>query len=603
MGIWAVAVLLLFSLWFALYRYPIYEIVYPRLRTWILVQNSHAYSPLPQHAHSIRVVRLKPGTGHDNIECDLIPGLVSGSKFEALSYVWGTTLIPHKVQVDGKPFYVTYNLYNALRALRYPGRERLIWIDAICINQYDNPEKSSQVQMMRDIYAEASKVVVWLGEQTSATAAAFSFVRQFDAAEPETRDVMWKDRATLPRWNRIRREFSHILEYEWWGRAWIIQEIVMAKDVVMQRGAHQVKWETLHKLLTYTPFRHDEFGHLVATGFAEQIEDVRSGNHVNDLSINDTLLGMAYRFRFQSATFGSDKIYALLGLLKSDNPTLLTPDYSLPPEDVFLQFTISSLQHNKDLTVIVDAAGVELPGVSWCRDWGSNDDGWFDVVQFTKSGLNYSASDSHPAVFKADIPRRILSLQGYDIDTIKLVGDFHQETTQSIDWHFALRGWEHVVGGPWAAGSDTKKAFDRTIVADRWSTEPMDWKQRIRERRKPPKNDNDKEYIKHVNDMCRNRRFFITEKGRFGLGRWNVKKGDAVCVLLGGETPFILRRCEEKLLDEKLADEERNGEDNAREEHYKVIGEAYVDGLMCYQGSMKDDINSKKVVLRWYHLR
>ncbi|KAF2106705.1 heterokaryon incompatibility, partial [Lophiotrema nucula] len=51
--------------------------------------------------------------------------------------------------------------------MRYSDRDQLLWIDAMCINQHDNTEKGTQVQMMRDIYMKASRVVVWLGKATS----------------------------------------------------------------------------------------------------------------------------------------------------------------------------------------------------------------------------------------------------------------------------------------------------------------------------------------------------------------------------------------------------------------------------------------------------
>jgi hypothetical protein len=156
---WALIVFLLFLLWIRLYRYPFFEIVYPRLQRKILIDNSHVYSKLSEDVVSIRVVQLKAGSPANNIECDLLSGPLSGLDFEALSYAWGVTLLPHTLCVNGYPFYVTYNLYTAFKKLRCSDRERLLWIDAMCINQHDNIEKSTQVQMMRDIYARASGVV------------------------------------------------------------------------------------------------------------------------------------------------------------------------------------------------------------------------------------------------------------------------------------------------------------------------------------------------------------------------------------------------------------------------------------------------------------
>jgi hypothetical protein len=85
--------------------------------------------------------------------------------------------------VDGKHFYITDNLCAALRALRLPDRDRFLWIDAICINQYDGVEKGSQVQMMRDIYAGATRTIVWLGEASERTHLLTSVVARFGTTE------------------------------------------------------------------------------------------------------------------------------------------------------------------------------------------------------------------------------------------------------------------------------------------------------------------------------------------------------------------------------------------------------------------------------------
>ncbi|KAK3352492.1 hypothetical protein B0T25DRAFT_437335, partial [Lasiosphaeria hispida] len=37
-----------------------------------------------------------------------------------------------------------------------------LWIDAMCINQNSNPEKSQQVALMSRIYAAAQRIVMWL---------------------------------------------------------------------------------------------------------------------------------------------------------------------------------------------------------------------------------------------------------------------------------------------------------------------------------------------------------------------------------------------------------------------------------------------------------
>ncbi|KAF3051226.1 hypothetical protein E8E11_007596 [Didymella keratinophila] len=70
-GTWALAVVLLFLLWFGLYRVPLYEYIYPALKTQILKQNSAMYQSLPSHTPTIRIVRLRPGEQRNPIICVL----------------------------------------------------------------------------------------------------------------------------------------------------------------------------------------------------------------------------------------------------------------------------------------------------------------------------------------------------------------------------------------------------------------------------------------------------------------------------------------------------------------------------------------------------
>jgi len=75
---------------------------------------------------------------------------------------------------------VTSNLLAALFHLRDDFVERILWIDALCINQKDDVEKGQQVQSMVKIYAQASRVIVWLGE--AAVNSGKAFEQLLDAA-------------------------------------------------------------------------------------------------------------------------------------------------------------------------------------------------------------------------------------------------------------------------------------------------------------------------------------------------------------------------------------------------------------------------------------
>ncbi|KAH8685775.1 heterokaryon incompatibility protein-domain-containing protein, partial [Tricladium varicosporioides] len=116
---------------------------------------------------AIRVLKLLPGGFGSPLKCEILEVRKSEDpSFEALSYTWGEPVFPCIVQ-DAKSntvIRITENLSDALNGLRYEATERILWIDQICINQMDLPEKSHQVANMGDIYRIATKTLVWLGK-------------------------------------------------------------------------------------------------------------------------------------------------------------------------------------------------------------------------------------------------------------------------------------------------------------------------------------------------------------------------------------------------------------------------------------------------------
>jgi len=84
-----------------------------------------------------------------------------------------------------------------------------------------------------------------------------------------------------------------------------------------------------------------------------------------------------------------------------------------------------------------------------------------------------------------------------------------------------------------------------------------------------------KENCNVIDRACMNRRFFVTRKGYMGLAPATAQKGDLVCILFGGNIPFILRRVGPG---------------------YELIGQAYVHGIMAYDdGEMEMDIKKKRI--------
>ncbi|KAH8777179.1 heterokaryon incompatibility protein-domain-containing protein, partial [Hyaloscypha sp. PMI_1271] len=112
----------------------------------------------------IRLMVLEPGRKKGKMKCTLITTrLVDAPNYEAISYVWGSSVKLGVIWCNGKKLEVTMNLYYALQTFRRRFRQRVLWADAICINQQDTTERSSQVRLMCSIFQRASGVLAWLG--------------------------------------------------------------------------------------------------------------------------------------------------------------------------------------------------------------------------------------------------------------------------------------------------------------------------------------------------------------------------------------------------------------------------------------------------------
>ncbi|KAF2140508.1 uncharacterized protein K452DRAFT_200416, partial [Aplosporella prunicola CBS 121167] len=114
----------------------------------------------------IRTITLYPGLWDETPCCDIGLALLDQSpKYKALSYVWGSAKVLRPISLDGREYFVTANLAYALRRLRqrHSPRPVTLWIDALCINQSDNTERSCQVSLMRDIYMGAEEAYVYIG--------------------------------------------------------------------------------------------------------------------------------------------------------------------------------------------------------------------------------------------------------------------------------------------------------------------------------------------------------------------------------------------------------------------------------------------------------
>lgn len=124
------------------------------------------YKPLVQNKRTIRLLSLLPGSGEVTCRLTECPLEDAKGKYKALSYTWkgGTESTQQYIYCEdlGK-IGVMPNLHAVLRRLRHATDVVILWIDWLCIDQDNTEERTHQVGMMRDIYANSTEVIIWLG--------------------------------------------------------------------------------------------------------------------------------------------------------------------------------------------------------------------------------------------------------------------------------------------------------------------------------------------------------------------------------------------------------------------------------------------------------
>ena len=182
--------------------------------------SQYCYSPLSSECDSIRLIRLMPNkddSAEIQIELFECPLQISRGNhlYEALSYVWGNPDEKLPIFIYGCRFDVTVNLHVALLHLRNHFVERILWVDAICIDQKNLEEKKYQVQSMAKIYCQASRVVVWLGEAADGS----------DLALEEMRLAGGRISTHPSNEEAVEKSVLALLQRPWFRRIWVREQI------------------------------------------------------------------------------------------------------------------------------------------------------------------------------------------------------------------------------------------------------------------------------------------------------------------------------------------------------------------------------------------
>jgi hypothetical protein len=397
------------------------DIIKRRRRAKAKKANLYKYSPLTP-PDSIRILHLLPSADSKAP----FRGRISYDKlsdkpvFEALSYAWGALEFTEELLIDDAVIPITPNLATALRHLRYEHEERPLWIDACCINQEDDSEKTWQVKLMCKIFNQSSWVIAWLGESTARTAATVDHIRALadmvsdaefynsDTAGLTNKYLLEHERdpeGTLRKVNGWSASLNSLARYEWFSRLWVVQEAFLGRAVDFQMGHISLQFSDF-LAASVALFAHGgALGRMVVDKKLRPLVYVHQGLN-SRISVRDwrdlysrfgTLLNATTQ---QQCSDERDRIFSLLGLCPELQEQLTGLGYHQTTAELFREFSLAFLLHGQ-LSCLHDARH--------CSPFSSTKDGQTTSTS-TSSGTAKGKATQHDHTSPDYLPSWALDL-------------------------------------------------------------------------------------------------------------------------------------------------------------------------------------------------
>ncbi|KAE8442534.1 hypothetical protein EG329_003249 [Mollisiaceae sp. DMI_Dod_QoI] len=303
-------------------------------------------------------------------------------EYNALSYTWGDASITTPILVDGVECQVTASLEAGLRHLRTKDEVVILWVDALCINQTDIPEKNVQLGQMREIYVLAKSVIAWLGPSYESSELALKWIQEYGGRSHELniggvggpRLISLLDALDAPGDEPVdekamlfavdlREQLSpanswhadlitallKLFKRAYWSRIWIIQELASASNLIFVCGNEIVSdnalYDALRLLRNFAQYQNLKWNRMVQeTHFVRpsgvSLMSISTGGPINMLKFRRAvhpapLIHIMRTFRFFSSTDPRDKVFALLGISRDAEALGFRADYNKTCEQVY----------------------------------------------------------------------------------------------------------------------------------------------------------------------------------------------------------------------------------------------------------------------------
>ncbi|KAK9425919.1 putative Heterokaryon incompatibility domain-containing protein [Seiridium unicorne] len=532
-------------------------------------------------------------------------------------------LHPHQLEIG--ILSITESLDMALRSIRGYDKPIYVWVDAICIDQDNEYEKVSQIRLMRDIFQSAKFVYGWLGPEEDDSSIAIDTLLQIRMQAYKDREwpvdlpsipLYWAGHKIPPPNSTVWEAIDALFGRDWFERVWIMQEIILAPDVIMVCGRCTARWQYLFEALEIclreaqvwverSEIQPDAI--LQTTAPAVALGQTRKLYSDGPVRRKHKLLTLFELFAHTKATLELDKMFGLLGLATDAENDDLNPDYS-SLETVVRRYAGVFVAQGNVIDLLHQAGGTKAYEFSsWIPAWTRGRQ--FRTISTWNSRLGYFRASGDSSAY-AFVSGKILTINGTIVDSVSAVNDV---TLKDSDvWTFVNSMYtflDAMVSYPTGETMEQvklmlpignachpylEKASDIKLQTDAGDgSEDFEWAQTLSKfssiqalldflRQPAPVRVNLWKYWRTVSAFSLRlslAKFFITANGYVGLAPADITVGDAVVIFQGGLVPFVVKP---------------GAGSGGRS---RLVGECYVHGLMHGEASQLPDAKEDMIFL------
>lgn len=288
----------------------------------------------------MRLLKLHPGTSRW-LRCSLLTTCDDPPpEYEAVSCVWGSQTDLRSIYLDKRLYFVTANLFRALHRMRLRDRDRMLWIDALVINQSDLAERTIEVGKMSTIFSRAEGTLVWLGQGNSQI--------EQDMGTLVNCNVEKVDLSTEGIGQQMRFAVDRILGLTYWDRAWVVQELMYSNElgVLLLYGSTSLEWDHFVKIvdkgiqkicLEWSDMTFGEVKLAIRPGSGRRKEHMRLPTWLDNYCCR------------RNCTEPRDRVFAFHGCFPPEVRACVRIDYTRSMERIALDITLAWIDSERDL--------------------------------------------------------------------------------------------------------------------------------------------------------------------------------------------------------------------------------------------------------------